>query len=427
LRENGEKAGIEKISMGDKSFDHAEASASGFFYGHLIVVLSFIIMSAIWGAFYAFGVFYKPMLTEFGWTRALTAGAFSICSVIQGLVSIAMGRFTDRYGPRVVMTTSGILAGLGYVLMYYVSHLWHLYVFYGLVLGIGMGGSFVPLISVVARWFVEKRGMMTGIVAAGVGIGAFAGPPVASRLISIYGWRASYLIFGSVLAFVVVLCAQFLRHKPNRKKEGPKEKGEEGRSFSLREASHTIQFWAFFSMIVGMGFCVFAIMVHIVPRAIDVGIAPIDAANILAAIGGLSIAGKIFFGRLGDRTGSIFVFIIAFLLLLASLLWLIPAKSLWAFYLFAAVFGLAYGGGVTSESPLVAELFGLENHGLILGIIAFGFTLGGAIGPFIVGYIFDVAGGYRPAFMVCSIISCVALILALIIKKIGDVLKKFNN
>lgn len=413
--------------MGDKSFDHAEASASGFFYGHLIVVLSFIIMSAIWGAFYAFGVFYKPMLTEFGWTRALTAGAFSICSVIQGLVSIAMGRFTDRYGPRVVMTASGILAGLGYVLMYYVSHLWHLYVFYGLVLGIGMGGSFVPLISVVARWFVEKRGMMTGIVAAGVGIGAFVGPPVASRLISIYGWRASYLIFGSVLAFVVVLCAQFLRHKPNRKKEGPKEKGEEGRSFSLREASHTIQFWAFFIMIVGMGFCVFAIMVHIVPHAIDVGIAPIDAANILAAIGGLSIAGKIFFGRLGDRTGSIFVFIIAFVLLLASLLWLIPAKSFWAFYLFAAVFGLAYGGGVTSESPLVAELFGLENHGLILGIIAFGFTLGGAIGPFIVGYIFDVAGGYRPAFMVCSIISCAALILALIIKKNGDVLKKFNN
>lgn len=408
--------------MNIQSVDHAEASASKFFYGYLIVALAFIIMSVIWGAFYAFGVFFKPMLREFGWTRAATAGAFSICSVIQGLVSIVMGGLTDRYGPRVVMTMSGILLGLGYFLMYYVNHLWHLYVFYGFILGIGMGGSFVPLLSIVARWFVEKRGVMTGIVAAGVGIGAFAGPPVASRLISLYGWRVSYLIFGSVLLFVIVFCAQFLKHRSDQSglqpynTEGPERKRQESKSLSLREVSHTIQFWVFFIMIVCMGFCVFAIMVHVVPHAIEVGITPVNAANILATIGGLSIAGKILFGKLGDRTGSILVFIIAFILLSASLFWLIPAESSCALYLFAIVFGLAYGGGVTSESPLVAELFGLKNHGLILGTVAFGFTLGGAIGPFIVGYMFDMANSYRLAFMVCAIISCAGLISAFIIK-----------
>lgn len=143
---------------------------------------------------------------------------------------------------------------------------------------------------------------------------------------------------------------------------------------------------------------------------------PISAANILATIGVLSIGGKIFFGKLGDTTGSIVVFIIAFILLSASLFWLIPAESSWALYLFAAVFGLAYGGCVTSESPLVAELFGLKNHGIILGNIAFSFTLGGAVGPFIVGYMFDRTNSYSLAFLVCAIISCAGLMSACLIR-----------
>jgi MFS family permease len=276
----------------------------------------------------------------------------------------------------------------------------------------------------VARWFVERRGLMTGIVASGSGVGAFVGPPAASRLMSMYGWRVSYVIFGGVLLFVIVLCAQFLNHKSDQlgfqshtaKKEGLKKQRQKSTSLSLLEASHTIQFWLSFIMIVCLGFCVFAIMVHIVPHAIEIGIAPINAANILATIGVLCIVGKIFFGKLGDKIGSMLIFIIAFTLLSVSLFWLIPAENSWTLYLFAIVFGLAYGGGVTSESPLVVELFTLKNHGSILGAVAFGFTFGGAIGPFIVGYMFDVTNSYRLAFVVCAIVSCAGLVIALIIK-----------
>ncbi len=399
----------------------SEVSASKLNHGYLVVALAFVIMSVMWGAFYAFGVFFKPMLREFGWTRAATAGAFSICSVTQGLVSIVMGRFNDRYGPRVVMTISGILLGLGYCLMYSTHSLWHLYAWYGFIVGIGMGGSFVPLVSSVARWFVERRGTMTGIVAAAVGVGAFVGPPVASRLIYHYGWRISYLLLGGASFLVIVLCAQFLKQKPDplphtSTKEEREGKRQESPSLSLREAYRTIHFWVFFLMIVCLGFCVFALMVHIVPHALEIGMDPISAANILATIGVLSIGGKIFFGKLGDTTGSIVVFIIAFILLSASLFWLIPAESSWALYLFAAVFGLAYGGCVTSESPLVAELFGLKNHGIILGNIAFSFTLGGAVGPFIVGYMFDRTNSYSLAFLVCAIISCAGLMSACLIR-----------
>ena len=125
-----------------------------------------------------------------------------------------MGRLNDKLGPRLVMTICGIFLGLGVLLMSQVGGVWQLYLFYGVIIGIGMGGAFVALLSTVARWFVKRRGMMTGIVIAGVGLGQFIVPPIANWLISIYDWRMSYVILGSVVLVIGVLAAQFLRRDP---------------------------------------------------------------------------------------------------------------------------------------------------------------------------------------------------------------------
>ena len=159
------------------------------FYGYIVVVAAFFIMVLMFGIFDTFGVFFKPLLTDFGWTRAVTSGAFSLYWIIQGLLAIVVGRVNDRFGPRVVITFCGFIFGLGYLLMSQVSALWQLYLFYGVMIGTGMSGAFVPLTSTVARWFVKRRSMMTGIVVAGIGIGGLIAPPVANWLISIYDWR----------------------------------------------------------------------------------------------------------------------------------------------------------------------------------------------------------------------------------------------
>ena len=151
-----------------------------FFYGYIVVVAAFLIMVAIFGLYYCFGIFFDPMLLEFGWTRAMTSGAFSLSMVVYGLLNVAVGGLTDRFGPRMVVTICGLLIGLGYLLMSQISAVWQLYLFYGVIIGAGMGGSFIALLSSVARWFVKRRGMMTGIVMAGIGIGTLIGPPVAS-------------------------------------------------------------------------------------------------------------------------------------------------------------------------------------------------------------------------------------------------------
>jgi MFS family permease len=404
---------------------HSPENSSGFFYGYLIVFVSFLMMFAFWSAFYAFGVFFKPMLKEFGWTRAMTSGAFSLCSIIQGLLGIAMGGVTDKFGARVVMTLCGLLLGLGYLLLSQLSAIWQFYLFYGAIVGAGMGGSFTPLMSTVARWFIKKRTMMTGTVVAGTGIGGLIGPPIVSRLVSDYGWRLSYIILGSFVLAVVVLCAQFIRRDPAQMgqvaygddAEKRKVLQQDIMDLSLKEAVHTMQFWVVFGMIFSLGFCVFAVIVHIVPHAAELGISATRAANILATIGGASVAGKILLGRMADRIGSRQAFLIGFTLMLAALLMVLLAKGELILYPSGALFGFAFGGCVASESPLVAELFGLTSHGLILGTIAFSFLLGGAAGPLLLGHTFDVTGNYQWGFIACAATSFAGLLLTIILRR----------
>ena len=385
-----------------------------------MVAAALCAMMAAYGTRSAFGVFFKPMLTEFGWTRALISGSLSLSMIIQGPLAIIMGGLNDRLGPRIVLTLAGFLAGLGYLLMSQIGAAWQLYLFHGVIVGIGMSGILVPMLSTVARWFVARRNVMSGIVMAGIGVGTLVASPVANWLISVYEWRVSYIIMGSIVLIVTVLAAQFLKRDPTSMGQLPYGGNEASQQvfkarpdgFSLREAAYTRQLWVVFAIFVCLGFIQFSIMLHIVPHITDLGISSASAASILAAIGGMSVAGNVVLGGAGDRIGNRQVCIIGFVLMLVSLFSLVVVTEVWMFYLFAVVFGFGNGGCNTSESPLVAKLFGLNSHGSILGIVSLGFTIGAAIGPFLTGYIFDVSGSYQTAFLVCGAIGIVGLVLA---------------
>lgn len=268
---------------------------------------------------------------------------------------------------------------------------------------------------------------MTGIVLTGVSTGTLVAPPVATRLISAYDWRTSYVIVGTIVLVAVVLVAQLLRRDPTQTKQRPYGESEvtkqeflmETSPFSLREAVHTRQFWLASGMFFCFGFSVYTIMAHIVLDATGLGMSSISAPNILATIGGLSLVGRIGLGSAADRFGNRQVFVIGFVLMAAALFWLVSAREVWGLYLFAVVFGFAFGGCATSESPLVAGLFGLSSHGLILGVMnLLGFTFGAAIGPFIAGYLFDMTSSYQLAFIVSGAVSVVGLILTVLLSPI---------
>lgn len=397
-----------------------------FFYGYVIVAAAFVMLMVMGGTYYSFGVFFSPLLVEFGWTRAMTSGAFSLCIMLEGVLGIVMGRATDRWGPRIVITLCGFFLGLGYLLMSQISTLWHFYLLYGVIIGIGLGGLWVPPVSIVVRWFTKRRNMMTGIAVAGTGIGGLITPLLANWLISTYAWRLSYVILGSIVLVLIVLAAQFLKRDPAQVGQLPY--GENGREIhelqlgnsglSLREAIYTKQLWLVSGLFFCFGFCVFTIMVHIVPHAIELGIPAASAANILAIIGGVSIAGKTIMGAATDRIGTRTGIIIGFILMFATLVWLVAVRELWMLYLFATIFAFGYATMVALMSPIIAELFGLSSVGILLGIVNFAATIGCAIGPVLAGWLFDINGSYQLAFLLSAAVGLIGLIITLFISPI---------
>jgi len=395
------------------------AKKPGFFYGYVIVLIGFFTMLLMFGTFYTFGVFFKPLSTEFGWTRTEASGAYSLAAFLSGLLALVMGRLTDRFGPRIVMTLCGFLLGLGYLLMSQVSAIWQLYLFYGVVIGVGMSGAFVPPLSTVARWFVKRRGIMTGFVIAGIGIGTLITPPAATWLIENWSWSTAYIVIGAIASVFIILVAQFLRLDPRQMGLLPDGENKEAaglnlhaRGFSLREAMGSWQLWVLFAILFCFGYCVHTIIAHIANHVTDLRISAAVAASILAVVGGLSIVGRIATGSITDRVGSKPPLIVNLILMSGALFWLVAAGELWAFYLFAVIFGFAYGGLAAMESPIVAELFGLSSHGVIMGVASFGFTAGGAVGPLVAGRIFDIFGDYQLAFLVCAVVCIAGIVLA---------------
>jgi MFS family permease len=392
-----------------------------FFYGHIILAVSFLILMIVYGAQYSFGVFLKPVLTEFGWTRAVTAAAYSINFMSWGLWSILIGRVADRFGPRLVVTVSGLLVSCSYLLMSQITALWQIYLVYGGLLSLGVAGSFVPLLSTIARWFITTRGLASGIVTAGIGVGVIFMPPLANYLITSYSWRTSFMGVG-LIALVMPVISQFLKREPTESVMHRNDEPHDTKSIlairglSLHQAIRTRQLWLISGMSFILGVCVHTVMVHIVAYATDEGISANIAATILSVVGIVSTVSKVGMGSAIDRFRCKPVWIAVGILMLVSFAILQWSGVLGVLYAFAVSFAVSYAGFAAAQSPTIAEYFGLRAHGTIYGVNLFGTAIGGAIGPYITGLIYDRTGSYNPAFVGCATICILAIILPILLK-----------
>ena len=409
----------------DPESKHLADNKNRFFYGYTILAVAFITFVVCFGVNFAFGIFFKPMMSEFGWTRAITSGAFSVSWIVCGLVSIPIGAITDKFGPRVVITGCGVALGLGNLLMSQVSTAWHLYLFYGVIIGIGIC-VYIPLASTIARWFGKQMSTMTGILVAGTGVGALIGPPIAEFLIEAFDWRSAYMIVGVAALVIIIPIAQLLKRDPSQVRQtASHEKASQQQvlksgtaEFSLKGAAYTGQFWLVFFMFFCLGFCLYAVQIHLAPHVTDIGFSTATAASILAVMGGGSIIGRLGLGFAGDKIGNRSVFIIAFCAMSVTLLWLIFSTAEWRLLLFAVIFGIAYGGAIAQQSPLVAKLFGVRSHGLVLAVVSFGYTIGASVGPLLTGYMFDIAENYHIAFIINAFIGISGLILITVLRPV---------
>jgi len=396
------------------------------FYGYVIVAAGFFIMLIVHGVINTFGVFFNPLLAQFDTSRAALSTAYSCSFFTMGFSVIIVGILADRFGPRVILTICAIFYGVGHLLMSQANALWQLYLCF-IVIGIGFSPADVVPLSIIVRWFVRRRGVMSGVMKVGTGLGIMAVPLLASVLIDNFEWRTSYIILGTLVLVAVVPLAQFLRKSPRDMDvypDGDKRLNvnspvfiEEG--LSLRQAVRTPQLWMVCGFYISIMFCAQSILTHIVPHAMDLGIAPTVAAGIVSTIGGMSMFGRLAMGFTGDKIGHKRAMIICFTFLVIAICLLLVTRELWMFYLFAAVYGFNHGGFFALISPMVAGLFGTRSQGTMLGIIICSGTLVGSISPILTGMIFDVKGSYQLAFLIILIIAVAGLILTTLIKPIA--------
>jgi MFS family permease len=397
-----------------------------FHYGWVIVSVCALMMAITYGLQYSYGVFFKPLADHFNWSRESVSVIYSASLVIRGIASIAIGWLADRYGVVKLLVFCGFMIGLGLVLSSQVQDFWEFVITYSLIEAIGLSGTFGIVTAVTTRWFVKNRGLALGIVSSGVSVGTLLIVPGNERLINSLGWAHTFIICGVAAGVIMIGSAFFLypRPRPLVDKYIPKsmmmKKDIPTTELSLKEAirnQHMIIMILAFSLIF---FCNQLVIVHLVNYATDIGIAPLVAATFISIIGIVSIAGRLSMGVGTDKLGIYNTLIACCLLVTVSLVCLIFTHTLWAFYLVAAVFGFAYGGEVSQIPLFVGKLGGTKSMATLVGITIFVANIGGSLGSWLGGKIFDLTSSYRWAFIIGVAMGLGATAMAWVLRKLAQ-------
>jgi MFS family permease len=397
-----------------------------FFYGWIIIAVTFVTMAIGVNARTAFSLFYPPILSEFGWDRGVTAGAFSFGFVASGVASPLIGRLMDRAGPRAVMELGVVLMGAGFLLAPLTTQPWHLYLSIGVLVGAGSvclgysGQSFF-----LPNWFIRRRGLAIGIAFAGVGIGSVTLLPWVQHMIEQTGWRTACTAIGILVLVVLAPVNLLLRKRPEDLGLLPDGDAAPtatsakpvsnivdpvwaGTEWTLTLALRTARFWW-----IALGyFCGlyiwYAVQVHQTKFLLDIGFSPNVAVWSLGVVSLLGIPGQIWLGHLSDRIGREAVWAIScagFAICFASLVALKYAPLLPLVYLMVFTQG-ALGYGLTSVmGPVVVEIFQGKHYGSIFGTIMLAALAGGAAGPWATGLLYDFTGSYTAAFAISIAVS----------------------
>lgn len=390
---------------------------SRIYYGWTIVGVSFVTLGISFGIWYSFSVFFVAIIKEFGWSRAATAGVFSVFMMVQSGSAVLIGSLLDRHGPRKILPLGSILIVLGLLATSRIDSLFELYLFFGVMTGLGICAIGYPSHSIfLPKWFMKRRGLAIGIAMSGIGIGMQVLVPSIQYVISNYGWRTGFVALAViVLGIVIPLNAIFQRKGPEEVgtwpdgKEAPHMPPPTPGTAVIPDPQWTLartlrepRYWFLFLTFTFTPMAIQGVLIHQVAHVVDKGFSAGKGAIIFGLVGIMGAVGKILFGALSDRIGRVRAFAMgmgcAFLGVL-SLMTLQPGSGN-VLYLYAVFFGLGYGSIAPIFPAHAADLFYGPHFGRIYGSLSIGGGIGGASGTWLSGKIFDLTGRYRIAFLV---------------------------
>jgi len=398
----------------------------GFHYAWVVLIAGWVLNVVARADQASFGVFIDPLVDQFGWKRGDISFAYSLAFIIGLPAVVIMGWLGDRFGARPLMLAAGVMVGGGTILLGTIKELWHFYLIYGIFVGSMGHAAFSVLLPVImTRWFYRNLGIVMGIYWAAQGIGPVIFAPLFRWLLENHGWQYTFTVIGVVIGSILLVFSLFIYSSPADKGLQPygiedAPKGQEPAaavakpSAKLRDILKQRIVWKLMA-IHHVGCMSHAIILaHVVSMATFKGIPGVEAAGVLAAIAGSSVISRFAFSVIADRFGGRVTLTLSLLGQTLPVIILFFASEPWAFYLFAIVFGLSYGGEMVGFPIINKQLFGAKAPlGSIYSVEMVGAGIGMAIGGWLGGGLFDLTGNYTGALFTSLIVGGIGVPLAL--------------
>lgn len=386
------------------------------FYGWWIVLASSGVQwlaAVLW--MQSYGAYMVLLQQDFGWSKAMVAGAFALTRIESGILGPLQGWLVDRFGPRVILTIGTVLFGVGFILFGQVESLLTFYLTFALIaLGASLGG-FATLMVAIVNWFNRHRSKAIAVSQLGFSLGGLSVPLIIWAL-EAFGWRATAVISGVLVLVIGLPLVQVVRHRPEAHGEladgraAPQE-GSGGRyslhgDFTAREAMRTRSFW-----LISVGHAlalltVSSMMVHLVPHLTEgMGYSLSSAGMVVALLTAFQLLGQLSGGYLGDLFNKRIICAACMFAHAGGLLLVTYADSLLGVLAFTLLHGLAWGTRGPLMVSLRADYFGPTSFGTIMGFSSLIVMLGMSGGPIIAGVMADLSGDYRSGFTLLASLS----------------------
>jgi MFS family permease len=386
-------------------------------YRWVIVALGGLMGCVAVGAMFSLAVFLAPMSETTGWTRAGISFAMTVNFIVMAFGSFAWGAASDRWGARLTTLCGAVLLGAALTLASRTTSLLAFQLTFGIGVGVAASAFFAPMIATVTGWFTTRMNLAVSLVSAGIGMAPLTLSPLASWLITHYGWRQAMLTIGVLAWLLLIPAALFVRRPPVAKPAGPAAAAEKPRKEEVASALTSPQF-----LILGFTFmfCCAAHsgpIFHVVSYATYCGIGAMAAVSVYSVEGLAGLGGRVLIGLLADRFGAKRLLVCTLTLQAVAIAAYLKVNELSEFYALAVIFGVAYGGGMPLYASIARDYFGQHIMGTVFGAATMLSSLGMALGPVAGGWVFDHFHNYAWLYIASASVAVGAVLLALIFPK----------
>lgn len=403
---------------------------SGAFYGWKLVGISFFILTlSSLVSFQGTGTFVVALERHFGWSRTLLSGAFALTRVQGAALGPIEGYLIDRFGPRRMVMAGFLVMGTGFLLFSLVQTAWHFYVaFIVISLGAGLGG-WLAMIAAVNNWFIKHRALALSIGMSGTHVAGLLVPILALSLES-FGFQRVALGTGLLLVLIAVPAGRLVRNKPEEygmtpdgdhgpaeAEDGAEVEGDPEPAFTAREALRTRAFWCIAIAHIASAVPIVTLSIHLVPKLTDIGLSLSMAGVVVATYTIVALPVQFISGYLGDRFPKPPLIFFFLSLQAIALLVIAVTTNVAGAFLFAALFGVAFGGRMPLLFSIRGEYFGRKSFATIMGMsqLPSNFMMIGA--PLFAGYMFDTTGSYFVPFSFFAAFNFLGALLILFARK----------